>query len=119
MKFLSLITVIATAGLISFQATGAGFYNSMAVESKQIKGETASTQNQAYEDGKKMWRDLSSKESFELSRIFLQSFDRVDVTSFEIRNGSVEVIEFLDSSGTINFVPMVKVDYKYYYRPSF
>ncbi|MBY7731058.1 DUF3316 domain-containing protein [Vibrio splendidus] len=119
MKFLSLITVIATAGLISFQATGAGVYHRVAVESKIFKGETVSTQNQAYEDGKKIWQDLSNKESFELSRILPQASEKVDVRSFEIKNGSIKVKEIMDSSGTINFVPMVKVDYKYYYRPSF
>ncbi|MEZ8019343.1 DUF3316 domain-containing protein [Vibrio splendidus] len=118
MKNLSLIAAIATASLISFQASGAGFYNSTAVESKMIKGEIVSTQSQAYADGKKMWSDLSDKKSFELSQILLQSNDRVDVKSFELRNGSVEVKEFLDSSGTISFVPMVKVDYRYNYRPS-
>ena len=119
MKLLSMVTVIATTGLFSFQAMGSGVYHRAAVESKIFKGDVVASQSQAYESGKKIWMDINSKRSYELSKILPQASEKVDVRSFEIKNGTIKVKEIMDSSGEINFIPMVKVDYKYYYRPSF
>lgn len=119
MKLLSMMTVIATTSLFSFQAMGSGVYHRAAVESKIFKGDVVASQSQAYESGKQIWMDINAKGSYELSKILPQASEKVDVRSFEIRNGSIKVKEIMNSSGEINFVPMVKVDFKYNYRPSF
>tara|TARA_Y100001960_G_C14469981_1_gene726354 strand:- start:138 stop:497 length:360 start_codon:yes stop_codon:yes gene_type:complete len=119
MKLLSAISIIATMSVMSFQATASGIYHRAGVDTKTFNGDVAASETQAYANGQKVWQSINSKESYELSKILPSASQKVDARSFEIKNGYIKVKEVMSSDGNINFIPVVKVHYKYKYRPSY
>ena len=72
MKLLSMMTVIATTSLFSFQAMGSGVYHRAAVESKIFKGDVVASQSQAYESGKQIWMEINGKGSMNSAKSYLK-----------------------------------------------